>query len=235
MSNEMFKTVILNVFYVMHILKLTFILNFALIGQYILTNRILQWESVMYISSSTICCFAYFNLSRLKLSVTTWPLNLSKRPKMTTSCSRAPSGDHFEEIGHFLGCSIISDFGGLETIKIRWAENPEKIDTVTSEFGSNPHQKGRVKIYEFNLSCKYYIETVLYSKAKNTVAPYYVTKREFYVTLLWYVPNFRFFLRRNFTKISTFILRAYGIDLWAFITKPDVSTLIKPNRNWKLV
>ena len=126
MSNEMFKTVILNVFYVMHILKLTFILNFALIGQYILTNRILQWESVMYISSSTICCFAYFNLSRLKLSVTTWPLNLSKRPKMTTSCSRAPSGDHFEEIGHFLGCSIISDFGGLETIKIRWAENPEK-------------------------------------------------------------------------------------------------------------
>ena len=167
MSNEMFKTVILNVFYVMHILKLTFILNFALIGQYILTNRILQWESIMYISSSTICCFAYFNLSRLKLSVTTWPLNLSKRPKMTTSCSRAPSGDHFEEIGHFLGCSIISDFGGLETIKIRWAENPEKIDTVTSEFGSNPHQKGRVKIYEFNLSCKYYIETVLYSKAKK--------------------------------------------------------------------
>ena len=81
MSNEMFKTVIPNVFYVMHILKLTFILNFALIGRYQLTNQILQWESVMYISSSTICCCAYFNLSRFKLSVNTWPLSVSKKAK----------------------------------------------------------------------------------------------------------------------------------------------------------
>jgi len=105
MSNGMFKTVIPNVFYVMHILKLTFILNFALIGQLKLTNQILQWVSDMYISSSTICCCAYFNLSRLKLSVGTWPMSVSKRPKMTTKCSRAPSCGHFEEIGHFLGCS----------------------------------------------------------------------------------------------------------------------------------
>lgn len=117
----MFKTVIPNIFYVMHILKLTFILNFALIGQKLI-NSILQWESVMYISSSTICCCAYFNLSRLKLSVVTWPMNVSKRPKIITLCYLALSSDYFEEIGHFLGCST-SDFGGSKTIKNRWAEN----------------------------------------------------------------------------------------------------------------
>ena len=118
----MFKTVIPNVFYVMHILKLTFIFNFALIGQLHLTKQILQWESIMYISSSTICCCAYFNLSRFKLSVNTWPLNVSKRPKMITFCYQATSSGHFEEIGHFLGCSS-SNFGGSKTIKSRWAEN----------------------------------------------------------------------------------------------------------------
>ena len=42
----MFKTVIPNVFYVMHILKLTFILNFALIGQLNLTNQKLFNENL---------------------------------------------------------------------------------------------------------------------------------------------------------------------------------------------
>ena len=155
----------------MHILKLTFILNFALIGRYQMTNQILQWESVMYISSSTICCCAYFNLSRLKLSVGTWPISVSKRPKIITQCSLASSGGHFEEIGHFLGC-FLSDFGGSKTIKIRWAENQKnsRLQVNLTHTYDSLVKKLWVKIYEFSLSCKYYIETVLYSKAKNTVS-----------------------------------------------------------------
>jgi len=85
--NEMLKTVIPNVLsiYVMHILKLTFIFKPSL---KLVKNRVTidqsdsnQSESpVMYISSSTIRCCAYFNLSRLKLSVNILPISISKRP-----------------------------------------------------------------------------------------------------------------------------------------------------------
>ena len=63
MSNEMFKTVIPNVFYVMHILKLTFILNFALIGQLNSTNQKLFNENLsctfqvqQYVAAPILIC-----------------------------------------------------------------------------------------------------------------------------------------------------------------------------------
>jgi len=59
----MFKTVIPNVFYVMHILKLTFILNFALIGQLNLTNQKLFNENLsctfqvqQYVAAPILIC-----------------------------------------------------------------------------------------------------------------------------------------------------------------------------------
>ena len=123
MSNEMFKTVIPNVFYVMHILKLTFILNFALIGQLNLTNQKLFNENLsctfqvqQYVAAPILICPDLNSV----LTLDHWACQ--KGQKWPLLCSWASSSGHFEEIGHFLGCSS-SNFGGSKTIKSRWAEN----------------------------------------------------------------------------------------------------------------